>query len=329
MPTVSVLMSVYNGEPYLSHAVQSILAQTYRDFELVIVDDGSTDRTRDILASFEASDGRIRILRNERNIGLSHSLNRGLSAVRARLVARMDADDLSRPDRLERQVAFLTERPEVDLVGSWLRVIGRNIILSRPSRHEDLVAVLCFQNCFWHPTLMFRLDRGDGTGIGEAIAYDAAHLYAEDYDLWVRLALDHRACLANIDEPLLHYRVHRRSVTQSHAAVQAETAQTIRRMQLQRLGLSPDAETLELHDLIATHRANGRPDLADRTAAWLARLKHANQRMGVYPQLAFSRYLEAIAKAVREGNDAAGEPGGAAMSQTSDTAKLNDITGAV
>src|SRR4051812_47715917 len=120
-PAVSIVMPVYNGAAYLAEAVRSMLGQTFEDYEFVIVDDGSTDRTPRILAEFERQDRRIRVI-SRANTGIVGALNDGIAAAEAPLVARMDADDVSTPQRLHRQVAYLLDHPEVVVLGS--RVIG-------------------------------------------------------------------------------------------------------------------------------------------------------------------------------------------------------------
>jgi glycosyltransferase involved in cell wall biosynthesis len=123
-PKVSVVMSVYNGEKYLCEAIDSILNQTFENFEFLIVNDGSTDRTLEILQSYR--DPRIKVINNERNIGLTASLNKGLKIAKGEYVARMDADDVSFPHRLEQQKAFLDRNPRVAMVGSWAEVIDES-----------------------------------------------------------------------------------------------------------------------------------------------------------------------------------------------------------
>src|SRR4051812_26679567 len=121
-PTVSVLMAVYNGEQYLREAVNSILSQTFKDFEFIIIDDGSTDRSPELLASYARADSRVKLI-SRPNKGLTKSLNEGLHAARGEFVARMDGDDISLPERFERQVSYLREHPEVVLVGSRVEFI--------------------------------------------------------------------------------------------------------------------------------------------------------------------------------------------------------------
>ena len=158
MPKVSVVMSVYNGERHLREAVDSILNQTFGDLEFIIVDDGSRDRTWEILQSYD--DSRIVLLRNEQNIGLTKSLNRGLAATRGEYVARMDADDVSLPQRLERQVGFLDQHPEIGLVGCAFLQINEGgqefEIFHPPLKNEDIQERLRVENCFCHGVALFR-----------------------------------------------------------------------------------------------------------------------------------------------------------------------------
>jgi len=122
-PTVSVLMPVFNGEQFLRPAMNSILNQTFTDFEFIIVDDGSTDHSREILNSY--TDSRVRLICNESNIGLTDSLNRGLEAASGNYIARMDQDDISLPERLAKQVAFMDSHPEVGVCGTWAKDIDQ------------------------------------------------------------------------------------------------------------------------------------------------------------------------------------------------------------
>ena len=141
---------------------------------------------------------------------------------------------------------------------------------------------------------MFRYRRQDRTGLGDAIVYDPSRKHAEDYDLWVRLALDHGARFANIEEPLVDYRVHPASITRAHRATQVETARGIRRSQIERLGLPPSDAVLEIHDLLSTYRLAPEPDLLARADEWLARLRDATDRIGLYPREAFRRHIQSL-----------------------------------
>jgi glycosyltransferase involved in cell wall biosynthesis len=201
-----VLLPVYGGEEYVGAAVESVLAQTFSDFELLAVDDCGPRASIQILESF--GDPRIRIVRNERNLGQVGSLNEGLAAARGEYVARLDQDDLCLPDRLERQVAVLDAEPETALVGAWLHRIdagGRRVstLRGRIGDRADLVFLL-LTNRFpvAHPTATFR--RSIALELG---GYDQGYRFSEDQDLWRRMVLSGHGARV-VEEPLVLYRVH-------------------------------------------------------------------------------------------------------------------------
>jgi hypothetical protein len=202
-------MAVRDGLPYLEQAVDSILAQTFTDFEFVIIDDGSTDSTPDVLRRYQSADRRVRV-HHQQNVGLTPSLNRGCHLARGPYLARMDADDISFPDRLERQVEFLDRHPRVALLGSAVvRIdeLGRQIKRSEcPTSHPEIVQALTRYNCFTHPTVMLRRDMLAAVG-----GYREAYRQAQDYDLWLRLS--ERYEVANLADPLLYYRVYASQVS--------------------------------------------------------------------------------------------------------------------
>ena len=158
MPKVTVLMSVYNGEKHLREAIDSILNQTFGDFEFLIINDGSTDRTADILQSYQ--DSRIKIIHNEKNIGLTKSLNKGLKLAKGEYLARMDADDISYPNRLEVQYEYMEKNPNVGIVGSWNDVIddiGNTIGFWKCNySSEEIYYILNFRNCLTHCSVLFK-----------------------------------------------------------------------------------------------------------------------------------------------------------------------------
>ena len=200
-PRISVVMAVYNGAPYLEAAINSILQQTYANFEFIIVNDASTDNTSEILKKYD--DCRLRVLTNPENLGLTKSLNRGINAARGQYIARMDADDLSLPHRLEKQLEFLENHPEYALVGSSYYQIDETgsikSLIQVLTDHCELRTGLWQQNWFGHGTVMMRQ-----AAVVQAGGYDEKFTYAQDYDLWLRLADNHR--LANLAEPLYCWR---------------------------------------------------------------------------------------------------------------------------
>ena len=240
-PTVSVLMTVYNGQRYLSAAVESVLEQTYHDFEFVIIDDGSTDSSPAILERYAKQDCRIRILTRS-NKGLTKSLNEGLQHVRGRYLARMDADDISLPNRFEKQVTYLDEHPDRVLVGTRCILIDpdglpicekRHIVME----HEEIDTLLLRMS--WplvHPSVMMRTEVVKQVG-----GYDERYRTNQDHDLFLRLAEVGK--LANLPEILLLYRQHFESIGFRRVAEQTSTVLEIARAAHARRGLPFDSHT--------------------------------------------------------------------------------------
>jgi GT2 family glycosyltransferase len=203
-PAISVLMPVYNAGHFLAPAVESVLAQTFSDFELIAIDDGSSDDSGKVLAAFAARDTRIRVFDQE-NRGIVATLNRALELARAPLVARMDADDLSRRDRFAKQVAYLREHPEIAVLSGAMDLIDASGAYLRtdmfPTEPDEVRNELQRRNCVAHPAVMARTEVLRAAG-----RYRNTALYAEDYDLWLRIS-EHNQ-IANLSDVLLSYRVH-------------------------------------------------------------------------------------------------------------------------
>ena len=212
VPAVSVVMSVYNGERYLRSAIESILAQTWRNFEFIIVDDGSQDSTGGLLTEYAAADSRLVVLANPTNVGYTRALNRGLDIARGRYVARQDADDISLPERLAAQVALLDARPEVGLAGTLAQIIdarGHLRDMDYFPRALDNAAIqrqLLAANCLCHGSVLMRRHILEKVG-----RYDIACEPSEDHDLWLRLG--EVSEIVNVEPRLYQYRVHAESVS--------------------------------------------------------------------------------------------------------------------
>lgn len=222
-PGLSVAMSVYNGERFLAAAIESVLTQTFADFEFLILDDGSRDASRAIVAHYAAGDPRIRLIARE-NRGLVASLNELLALARAPLVARMDADDVCLPERFARQIAFLDARPEVGVLGTWTEDIDEYDAhypldaLDHPIDHDRFVAAVdAGAPLLCHPAVMFRRDLVLLLG-----GYHPAFRHCEDLDLWLRLASVTQ--IANLPERLLRYRHYSQQVSSRHATEQQVNA---------------------------------------------------------------------------------------------------------
>lgn len=220
-PCVTVLMSVYNGEKYLSEAIDSILAQTYPDFEFLIIDDASSDGSLEIVKSYV--DPRIRLIANQERMGLAANLNRGIQLAFGEYIARMDADDISMPQRLEKQVAFMQTNPDIAASGTCaidMTVSGLDLKVRKVRRGGSLRRWIWMPSPLIHPTVIFK------KSVVEKFGYDVSLEPAEDYGLWIGLHCA-GARLDNLSEVLLRYRVHEQSVTSSNRTTQLLITYTI------------------------------------------------------------------------------------------------------
>jgi glycosyltransferase involved in cell wall biosynthesis len=238
---VSVVLPCFDAERFLPEALHSLLTQTHGDLEIIAIDDGCQDATPDILEAFAARDERVRILRNGTNLGLISTLNRGVAEARGELIARMDADDISAPSRIERQVEALALRPEIGVVATGVELIdeeGRAI--GRPVRPRSLEPgaarfMALFATPLTHPTLLARAP------VMRTHSYGASEdsLHTEDYELFTRM-LAAGVGFLNLDEPLVAYRVGSEGVSRRHEKVQVENFVACARRHLeQTLGLQP------------------------------------------------------------------------------------------
>ena len=244
-PLISVVLPVYNGKKYLADAIDSILLQTFVNFELIIIDDGSTDGSQHVLRGYERSDARVRLTVRE-NRGLATTLNDSLKIARGAWIARMDQDDIALPHRFVRQLQWL-EQTGADICGTWVRRFGtsdKRVVRLRQT-DEAIKMEMLFRSPLAHPTVMMR------TALVQKLRYDRAWEKAEDYDLWERAA-EAGLKMTNLPEVLLLYRVHSEQISSRTVSLQLQQAQEIRRrywefmfnsMQLNRTGID---ETLKI-----------------------------------------------------------------------------------
>lgn len=221
-PTVSVVLAVFNGGEYVEFAVRSILVQTYRNFELIIIDDGSTDATQRVLQDLKREDIRIS-LTTRVNRGLVASLNEGIQMARGTWIARMDADDVAEPNRFERQLQWL-QGTGADICGSWVKFFGTSDtrVLRHPVSDAAIKAALLFGAPFAHPSVMMK------AVLAKQLLYDPAWEKCEDYDLWERAAREGWR-MTNVPQVLLHYRHHESQVSNAFSIYQQQLSQKIRR----------------------------------------------------------------------------------------------------
>jgi glycosyltransferase involved in cell wall biosynthesis len=218
-PLVSVVLPVHDGEQYLAAAIDSILRQTHAHLELIVIDDGSRDGSATIAASF--SDPRLSVVRNERNLGLVATLNRGIGLARGEFVARMDADDVAAPERLAAQLQRMIEDPDLAVLGTNITYADATGRIAGHPRSLPCGPVLVRWRllrgtCLYHPTIMLRR-----AALGDE-RYSPEYIHAEDYDLWLRLSRRHR--LDNLPQRLLLHRRHGQSVSARHLETQLESA---------------------------------------------------------------------------------------------------------
>lgn len=222
-PEVTVLMSVYNAEAYLAQALASIQRQTFVNYELVVVDDGSTDGTIDILSSYP--DERLKVIRNTRNLGLTKSLNRGLNVAKSAFICRVDADDINNLDRIRLQLAYLKENPEIDVVGSWVNIIDScGCVLGTrclPVEDYSLKCWALFDSPFIHSSVMFRRRISNID-----VRYDSSFGVSQDYALWCSLF---GSKWANIPVSLVDHRIHQSSISATRNSSQAIASGAIAR----------------------------------------------------------------------------------------------------
>ena len=284
-PKVTVLMPVYNSEKYLKEAIESILSQSFTDFEFLIVCDPSTDNTVEVLNSF--NDNRLRLIINEQHIGQPESYNMGIKLARGDYIAIMHSDDISLPHRLEKQFEFMENKPDIGICGTWVNLIEGDIKTAwhTPTEPDLTKCTLLFSPSVHHPSVIMR----KSFLIDNNLFYRAEFKTAEDYDFWVRASM----CfpLSNLDEVLLLYRRHPGQLSIRKAEDENKNADSIRLFQLNLLDLNPTDDEALTHNRIARgERFKSKSDIVE-VEAWLEKINEANENKKIYPRPALAEYL--------------------------------------
>lgn len=288
MPKVSVLMPAYNAEKYIADAMESILNQTFQDFELIVLNDCSRDGTEGIILSYD--DPRIVYVKNPENMGVAGTLNRGLELAKGEYIARMDADDISLPDRLEKQVQYLDEHPKVAVLGTNVELFDENGVISTGWSSTDPAQMkvdLLFSCGLAHPSVMMRRNV-----IQELGGYDLAFEGLEDYQLWCRVAKHYD--VTTLPDLLFRYRVHSAQVTQNPSPEYLNRLQALRHWQLEQLGICPDEEK---HGSWYRYcQGKGLPTVEDilSAAAFFETALQANKQYKEYDETCLERTFKAI-----------------------------------
>jgi glycosyltransferase involved in cell wall biosynthesis len=277
-PLVSIIMPVYNAESYIKEAIQSILNQTFTDFEFIIIDDGSTDNSLKIIKSFK--DNRIKIIKNKGNLGLIKTLNKGINLAQGRYIARMDADDIAMPERLEKQMAFLKENPDYGLVGTLAEIIDEEGVSTGkihdlPISYEAIKSRILFQCPFVHPSVMGKIE------VFKEFKYKENYPIAEDLFLWIEIISKYK--VANINELLLKYRVHSKNVSSDSKKFKQKENSLLKifEYQLHLLDNNISHDKIKIHfDLYSMNAYNRKKTIADYglVYSWITDLANYNEK---------------------------------------------------
>jgi glycosyltransferase involved in cell wall biosynthesis len=280
---VTVLMPVYNAEKYLASAIQSILDQTYKDFELLLINDGSTDKSVEVIESF--NDSRIKLVHNEQNINVESTLNRGLDLIDTEYIARMDSDDIAFPNRLQKQVEYMDKHPEVGVCSSWIHLFDAvEYDIQNPTDHDEIQCELLFHNVIAHPGVIMRKSLIDKYNLRYA-----KYRYAEDLDMWMRCSFLFK--LHNVPEVLLNYRISSNSVSQAHSQLQNESINKVLKKNFEALGLNLNDDQINLHKKIGYKVPfTDRIELT-KAGKHLYEMIVANQRTSRYPKEVFKKTI--------------------------------------
>ncbi len=279
---ISVVMANYNTpEQYLRPAIESILKQTYTNFEFIIIDDGSTDDSLSVIESYR--DNRIRLVKNEKNLGLIKSLNKGLELSTGEYIARIDSDDISLPERLAVQLAYMQEHPNVivsgtgiEYIGDWEKKTNKKIVVTPIPERERYRVLLLFdhQPNIYHTSVMFN----KSLLLQYGLRYDEDKIHAEDYKMWISCV--EAADCANVPQVLARYRVHDSSVSLSKREIIKATVRRIHQEQLDKLHLT---FTDESYAAYRTFR-HSRTPYQIKAKKWIKKLLRANKKYQVYDQ---------------------------------------------
>ena len=284
-PLISTIMTVRNGEPYIEEAVNSILSQTYSNFELIVVDNGSTDRSLELVRQYD--DPRIRIIELGRNLGRTPALNIGWKEARGDYLAIQDADDRSLPDRFSQQVAFMEANPDVGVCGTWMQTFGESTqVLQYPTDHETIKRSLLFGTGLGHSSILLRKRSFDARNL----RYDESYQHCQDSALWSRAA--RWIQLANLPEVLAWYRIHPQQISQAYSLqLRQDESKRLWQQLSAELGVKASQSQLDLHDQIYRLEFSASRAFVSQAEAWFYKLIRANRKAQYYAEPGFSKDL--------------------------------------
>lgn len=285
-PSISVVMPAYNSEKYLSATIESILNQTYKNFEFLVINDGSTDSTEEIVKAFMLKDQRVKLINNKFEKGIVGGLNTGLEESKGKYIARMDSDDIAFAERLEKQLNFMEKNTEIGLCGTWYQMFGKyEGAMVLPKDSDTIRATMLFHGPIAHPTVMFR----KSVIRQNNLKYSQEHIWIEDIELWYRMSKVTK--LANFPEILLWYRTHEESIGSTRKVIQAEKVAKLHLQMLTELGLTPSEAELSIHEKIGNGDFSEELVFLWNTKIWFNKILDQNRKAGIYSQSALIAFL--------------------------------------
>jgi glycosyltransferase involved in cell wall biosynthesis len=278
LPLVSIVLPVFNGEKYLKESLDSVIAQSYQNWELVIINDGSTDGTENLILNYK--DERIKYFPNDGNKGIIFSLNRGLRESKGEYIARLDSDDIALPFRIEKQVDFMSGNPDYTLCGTYFKTIDSKGKLLKnvafPSNNRDAQSYLLLHNCFCHSAIMMR------SHIAKDLQYDEKFQICEDYDLWYRIS--RLGKILNLPEYATLYRVHDNNMSTRKSEIMFSHVHKINKRILDDLGIEYTENELHAHSNALCYNASffTNPEKLQILENWMLKLYSYLKKNGHY-----------------------------------------------
>ena len=285
IPEISVIIPVFNAAPFLKESIESILNQTFSDFELLILNDKSTDKSLEIIKKFQLQDNRIIIIDKAQNTGPANLRNEGINAAKGNFIALMDADDISLPTRFEKQIAVLKNNPEIGVCGTWFTFFGseKNKIIKH-SINSDAIKVSFLHSCnIGNPTVMFKKEvLGD-------LKFDNDYVPVEDYDLWSRLLA--KTSFYNIPESLLNYRQHNNNISKTKIDNVNRSVQKVKINQLHNLDIAAEDPKIEFYLNAISYKKGLSPEEVIETITASHFLSSQNQKLKYFNQELLQKHI--------------------------------------
>lgn len=285
IPEISVIIPVFNAAPFLQESIESILNQSYSNFELIILNDKSTDESLEIIKKLQAKDNRITIIDKEQNVGPANLRNEGINAAKGTYIALMDADDIAAPTRFEKQIAIFKNNPEIGVCGTWFTFFGseKNKIIKHNTNH-DTIKVSFLHSCnIGNPTVMFKKE------VLSDLKFDNDYVPVEDYDLWSRLLA--KTNFYNIPESLLDYRQHNNNISKTKIDNVNRAVRNVKINQLQNLGIDSTDPKIDFYLNAVSFKKRLSPEEITKTINASKFLLSQNEKSGYFNSQVLQKHI--------------------------------------